>query len=155
MPPVSVTMQPRNLPADEAWAPDVDDGALDEDDGALGEGELAVVADAHAVANRAMTPSATAFLIVVRNPLNLLEGRPAGGLRYMNVNSRVTVRGSRKQPRLPRLLPNRDTAGSQIRNCGKRPKARAARQRGCPARGLPSWPGGLHQRPAGACGRWR
>jgi hypothetical protein len=59
-------MQPRNLPADEAWEPDVGDGALAEDDGALDGDELAPVADPHAVANRAMTPSATAVLIVVR-----------------------------------------------------------------------------------------
>jgi hypothetical protein len=59
MPPVSVTMQPRNLPVGEAREPDVDDGGMD-------EGELALVADPHAVANRAMTPSATAFLIIVR-----------------------------------------------------------------------------------------
>jgi hypothetical protein len=59
MPPVSVTMQPRNLPVDAAREPDLDDGALD-------EGELALVADPHAVANKTMAPSATAFLIVVR-----------------------------------------------------------------------------------------
>ena len=63
MPLVSVTMQPRNLPIDEAPEPDVDDGALD--DGALDEGELVLVADAHAVVNKAMAPSATAFLVTV------------------------------------------------------------------------------------------
>jgi hypothetical protein len=95
MPLVSVTMQPSNLPIDEAPEPDVDDGALD--DGALDEGELGLVADAHAVINKAMAPSATAFLVTVRtvNPpvgvarrwapgrLGRLEGTPstAPGLR--------------------------------------------------------------------------
>ncbi|HTT00233.1 MAG TPA: hypothetical protein VMI33_26840 [Streptosporangiaceae bacterium] len=60
---MSVTMQPRNLPVDEAREPDV---AGADADGALDEGELALVADPHAVANRATTPSATALLIVVR-----------------------------------------------------------------------------------------
>jgi hypothetical protein len=64
MPPVSVTMQPRNLPVDEAREADPDDGALD--DGVLDDGELALVAGPHAVANKAMAPSATALLIVVR-----------------------------------------------------------------------------------------
>jgi hypothetical protein len=82
MPLVSVTMQARNLPVDEAREPDVDDEAREADvvDGALDEDGLAPVADPHAVANRAMTPSATAFLIIVRT-VNLLSGRPAGRLR--------------------------------------------------------------------------
>jgi hypothetical protein len=55
-------MQARNLPAGEAREPDVD-GVVDEgEDG----GELALVADPHAVANKAMAPSVTAFLILVR-----------------------------------------------------------------------------------------
>jgi len=61
-------MQPRNLPVDEAREPDADDGGPDEDGLAALDGDgLALVADPHAVADRAMTPSATAFLIVVRN----------------------------------------------------------------------------------------
>jgi len=61
-------MQARNLPVDEAWEPDVDDEARepDVDDGAGDEDGLAPVADPHAVANRAMTPSAAAFLVIVR-----------------------------------------------------------------------------------------
>jgi hypothetical protein len=64
MPLVSVTMQPSNLPIGGAPEPDVDDGALE--DGALDAGELALVADAHAVINKAMAPSATAFLVTFR-----------------------------------------------------------------------------------------
>jgi hypothetical protein len=60
-------MQPRSLPVDEAREPDVDDGAWDEDGLAALDGDgLAVAADPHAAADRAMTPSATAFLIIVR-----------------------------------------------------------------------------------------
>src|SRR5271169_2113026 len=82
MPPVSVTMQPRNLPVDEAREPDVDDGALDEDGLAALDGDgLVLGADPHAVADRAMTPSATAFLIIVRTVKPRCRGRPAGGLR--------------------------------------------------------------------------
>ena len=80
MPPVSVTMQPRNLPVDEAREPDADDGALDEDGFAAGDEDgLALVADPHAVANRAMMPSAAAFLILARTvkpPLGF--GPPVG-----------------------------------------------------------------------------
>src|ERR1700733_1396480 len=68
MPPVSVTKQPSNRPTDEAREPDVGDGALD-DDGPPDEDGLAVVADPHAAANRAMAPSTTAFLIVRTEPL--------------------------------------------------------------------------------------
>jgi len=57
-------MQPSNLPIGEAPEPGVDDGAFD--DGGLDAGELALVADAHAVINKAMAPSATAFLVTVR-----------------------------------------------------------------------------------------
>jgi hypothetical protein len=75
MPPVSVTMQPSNLPADGAREPDVGDGALG-DDGPPDEDGLAVVADPHAVANSAMTPSATACLIVVRTGRLFPRDRP-------------------------------------------------------------------------------
>jgi hypothetical protein len=64
MPLVSVTMQPRSLPINEVPEAGVDDGALD--DGALDEGELVLAADAHAAVNKAMAPSATAFLATVR-----------------------------------------------------------------------------------------
>ena len=123
MPLVSVTMQPSNLPIDEAPEPDVDDGALD--DGALDDGELPLVADAHAVINKAMAPSATAFLVTVRTvnpPVGVARRWAPGardGLRARRVprpgyelNSRVTVRESRELSRLPALLPNRDTIGS-------------------------------------------
>jgi hypothetical protein len=87
MPLVSVTMQPRNLPTGEldgAPEPDADDGGVDE--GALDEGELALVADAHAVANKAMAPNATAFLIVVRTV------KPPAGV------ARLRARGHRGRP---------------------------------------------------------
>jgi len=52
-------MQPRSLPVDVAGKPDLNDGGL-------GDGELALVGDPHAAANKAITPNATAFLIPVR-----------------------------------------------------------------------------------------
>jgi hypothetical protein len=73
------------------------------------EGELALVADAHAVTNKAMAPSAAAVLILDRTV------EPPGGVGApgsTNVNSRAAVRESRQPLRFATLLPNRDTAGS-------------------------------------------
>ena len=83
MPPVSVTMQPRNLPVDEAREPGVDDEAREPgvDDGARDEDGLAPVADPHAVTKRAMTPSVTAFLIIVRTVKPPVGAGPPVGSR--------------------------------------------------------------------------
>jgi hypothetical protein len=105
MPPVSVTMQPRSLPADGVGESDLDGGGVD-------EGELALVADVQAVANKAMAPNATTFLIAVRTvkpPAGvarrwLRAARAAWGhtehrARVYELNSRVTIRESRRLPR--------------------------------------------------------
>jgi hypothetical protein len=108
---VSLTKQARNLPAEEAREPDADDGALDEDGFAAGDEDgLALVADPHAVANRAMTPSATAFLIIVRtvNLLTSCRGRPAGGLRAIRDAPRARrARARVYEPQFPDHRPSK------------------------------------------------
>jgi hypothetical protein len=73
-------MQPRNLPVDEPFEPDEVD---DFDDG----DELVVdVADPQAVASRAITPTATPFLIIPRTRYLLVMGSPSAARRTARTN---------------------------------------------------------------------